>query len=299
MIKSITILAIILAHNCLLSQITFCGNKTFPALTFSDDAQHKLEKDVSDARNIYLKDIKNADAIIWYGRRKAYLGLYDDAIKLYTEGIILHPNDARMYRHRGHRYLTTRCYDKAISDFTKAATLIKNNKDQIEPDGMPNAKNIPTSTLQSNIWYHLGLVYYLKKDFKKAERAYKKCLKVSTNPDMYVATVNWYYITLLELNKSKEAEALLNTIRKDMPLIENEEYLTILMLYKNVEGGDQVRQKLLTDNNTLKSATTRFGLANYYRLKGDKIKAKELMKKVTDGSQWGSFAYMAAEIWSE
>ena len=281
------------------AQITFCGIKTYPPLTFSDGARQKLEKDLSDARDIYLKDIKNADAIIWYGRRQAYLGRYDAAIETYSDGIRLHPNDARMYRHRGHRYLTTRCYNKAINDFKKAAAIIKNKKDEIEPDGMPNEKNIPTSTLQSNIWYHLGLAYYLKRDFKSAEKAYKECLKVSTNPDMYVATANWYYITLLEQKKTKEAEAILNTISEDMLLIENEGYLTILLLYKNKADADQLRLNLLSETQTINNTTIGFGLGNYYRLTGEKQKAKEVLQKVTESIQWGSFAFMAAELWSE
>lgn len=299
MFRLLIITGYLLSQIQVLAQISFCSIKTYPPLTFSEASLQKLEKDISDARETYIKDIKNADAIMWYGRRLAYIGRYDEAIALYTEGIRSHPNDARIYRHRGHRYLTTRCVDKAISDFKKAATLIKNKKDEIEPDGMPNDKNIPTSTLQSNIWYHLGLAYYLKKEFIKAAQAYEECLKVSTNPDMYVATANWYYITLRELKELKKAEAVLKTIKKEMHLIENEGYQNILLLYKNEDGTDNIRQKLLADNNTLNNATIGFGLGNYYRLAGDKTKAQEIFKKVTSGNQWGSFAYMAAETWSE
>ena len=39
---------------------------------------------------------------------------------------------------------------------------------KIEPDGQPNARNIPTSTLNSNIYYHLGLAQYLKGEFEAA-----------------------------------------------------------------------------------------------------------------------------------
>lgn len=277
------------------AQITFCGNKTYPALSFSAQTKTKLEADIESARTAYLKDTSNADALIWYGRRVAYIGNYDEAIRLFSKGIALHPNDARFYRHRGHRFLTTRCIDKAIADFNKAVALIKGKPDEIEPDGMPNAQNIPTSTLQSNIWYHLGLAYYLKADFKKAETAYKECLKVSTNPDMYVATANWYYITLKELKKEKEAGALLQTISKDMKLIENEGYLTILLLYKQQQNPEELYQTLMGNTNNLSNATLGFGLGNYYLLMSQKTKGQEVLKAVEKGSQWGSFAFMAAE----
>jgi tetratricopeptide (TPR) repeat protein len=277
------------------AQITFCGNKTYPLLAFSTETKAKLETDITTAFYNYSKDTLNADALIWYGRRLAYAGKYDEAIAVYNKGIQLHPADARMYRHRGHRYLTTRCIAKAIADFTKAAQLIKGKPDESEPDGIPNAQNIPTSTLQSNIWYHLGLAYFIQGDFLKAAKAYKNCLKVSSNPDMYVATANWYYITLREVKKEKQAAKLLQTINKDMKLIENEGYLTILLLYKQQQNPGELYQTLMGNTNTLSNATLGFGLGNYYRLSGQTQKAKTIFEKITDGNQWGSFAYMAAE----
>ena len=62
------------------------------------------------ARTTYFDDQNNAEALIWYGRRTAYLGYFQEAIKLFTLGIKNHPNDARFYRHRGHRYISTRQY---------------------------------------------------------------------------------------------------------------------------------------------------------------------------------------------
>ena len=200
-----------------------------------------------------------------------------------------------LYRHFGTAWSTFNDCNKAIADFTKAAALIKGKPDEVEPDGMPNAQNIPTSTLQSNIWYHLGLAYYLKGDFAGAETAYKECLKVSTNPDMYVATVNWYYITLRQQKKEKEAAELLQTISKDMKLIENEGYLTILLLYKGEQDAEVLYQQLMGHQNTLNNATLGFGLGNYYLLNGQTEKGKTVLNAVLKGNQWGSFAFMAAE----
>lgn len=284
------------------AQQMFCGSKTYPALSFSAETKEKLLAAKTIAQTNYVHDSTNADYIIWYGRRTAYLGNYEEAISIFTKGIALHPNDARMYRHRGHRYLTIRCVDKAIADFTKATSLIKGKKDEVEPDGMPNDKNIPTSTLQSNIWYHLGLAYYLQQNFAKAEQAYKECLKVSTNLDMYVATTNWYYITLRELKKEKQAAKLLGTIQKDMKLIENEGYLTILLLYKQEQDPEQLLAGLVKDNNNLTNATLGFGLGNYYLITNQPKKAADIFEKVVAGNQWGSFAFMAAEArlnWAE
>ena len=68
------------------------------------------------ARSDYEEDPGNADNIIWYGRRTAYAGNYRGAIEIFSEGIEKHPDDARMYRHRGHRYISIREFDRAIED---------------------------------------------------------------------------------------------------------------------------------------------------------------------------------------
>ena len=104
----------------------------------------------------YQANPNNPDAIIWLGRRLAYPGQFKEAIDVFSEGIRKFPNDARFYRHRGHRYITLRRIDLAIKDFKQAASLVKGKPDELEPDGQPNARNIPTSTLQFNIWYHLA-----------------------------------------------------------------------------------------------------------------------------------------------
>ncbi len=129
----------------------------------------------------------------------------------YTPGIRKYPRDARLYRHRGHRYITLRKFDLAIADFQKAVSLIKGLPDEVEPDGQPNARNIPTGTLQFNIWYHLGLAQYLPGRNKGALKSYRECLKVSRNPDSLVATTHWLYMTLRRLKRKTEAPPSVGT----------------------------------------------------------------------------------------
>ena len=276
------------------AQLTCAENIVKP--TFSDSSRIASNKNYSEAKTNYDKDSNNPDNIIWYGRRTAYLGNYQEAIEIFSKGIQLHPKDARFYRHRGHRYISIRCIDKAIEDFKTAAKLTKGKPDEIEPDGMPNAQNIPTSTLQTNIYYHLGLAHYLKGQFAEAEAAYKECIKLSKNPDMYVATANWYYITLRRLKKDREAGKLLSSISENIKLIENKDYLTILLLYKQKADADSIKQKIMGETNTLSNASLGYGLGNYYLLKGDKNTAKDIFNQIIAGNQWTSFGFIAAEV---
>ena len=193
----------------------------------SEDTRKLYEQKLSEARSKLAIDSLNAEHIIWYGRRTAYLGRYEDAISIYTKGLELYPTNPRFLRHRGHRYITVRCFDKAIADLSKGAEMLKDQVDEIEQDGLPNAQNIPTSTLKTNTLYHLGLAYFIKADYKNALNAYNECLALTDNDDMYVATVNWLYITLLRLDKKKEADELLKTIHVGLDLIENRDYYNI------------------------------------------------------------------------
>jgi tetratricopeptide (TPR) repeat protein len=258
-----------------------------------DKTRTEFEEKLSRAKADFEKNPQYVDAILWFGRRTAYLGNYGEAIAIYSRAIEKHPGDARLYRHRGHRYLTVRQIDKAIQDFEKAAKLVEGKEDQIEPDGLPNAKNIPTSTLNTNIYYHLGLSHYLKGDFASAENAYRDCLKFSKNDDMLVAVTHWLYMTLRRQGKTTEAATLLEPIKNEMNIIEDFDYHALCLFYK----GEKKLEELLSEAKTegLSGATVSYGIGNWYFYNGQKEKGIETFQKIVDGKEWGAFGYLAAE----
>jgi tetratricopeptide (TPR) repeat protein len=257
------------------------------------DVKARLEADLAGAQAAFDRDPTNADAIIWLGRRLAYLGRYRDAIATFTTGIALHPGDARLYRHRGHRYITVRELDRAVADLEKAAALIRDTQDAIEPDGQPNRLNTPTSTLHFNVWYHLGLARYLKGDFESALHAYREGMKVSTsNDDARCATSDWLYMTLRRLGREEEAGVVLEPIHERMTIIENESYHRRLLMYKGVVAPDAL---LDTSADDLTVATQGYGVANWYFYTGQREKAIALFEQVVAGRNWAAFGYIAAE----
>jgi tetratricopeptide (TPR) repeat protein len=260
-----------------------------------DEVRKTYEAKLDEANDAAEKDPENVETIIWKGRRTAYLGEYSDAINIFSSVIKKFPKDARLYRHRGHRYITLRCFDDAIKDFEIAAKLIKGKPDEIEPDGIPNAKNIPTSTLQSNIWYHLGLAYYLNGDFKNALRAYKECRKVSKNNDMSVATAYWQYMTLRRMGKTSDAKRVVESFSGTIELIENTDYLKLIRLNRGEERPENLLTEIRGDADTLKSSSLGYGIGNYFLYNGDKEKAMTIFRKIIEGNQWASFGYIAAE----
>jgi tetratricopeptide (TPR) repeat protein len=261
----------------------------------SAEARKVYETKLAEAREELAKNPNGADALIWLGRRTAYLGNYREAIGIFTTGIEKFPRDARFYRHRGHRFLTIRCFDEAIDDFEAAARLVKGKPDETEPDGLPNARNTPTSTLQSNIYYHLGLARYVKGDFKKALKAFEDCEKVSKNPDMLVATKHWLYMTLRRSGKTREAEKTVAGIGDDLDIIENDDYYRLVRLYQGKLKADDLLRPLGAEANSLSSASLGYGLGNWYLYNGEREKALAVFSRITAGDQWASFGFVAAE----
>lgn len=255
--------------------------------------QKQLEANLAKAEQDLAANPKSADAIIWVGRRLGYLWRYQDAIQMFSRGIAEHPDDPRMYRHRGHRYITVRRFDEAIADFEKAVTLIKGKPDEIEPDGQPNKLNKPLSTLHFNIWYHLALAHYLKGDFEEALSAYNECMKVSTNDDLVVATSDWLWMTLMRLGRKAEADKVLARITPTMNIIENGSYHRRLLMYKGLEKPEALMDPSNADALTL--ATQGYGVGNFYLVTGNPQRARATFEQVVAGTNWSAFGYIAAE----
>lgn len=293
--KRLTIILILIFAACAASSAQNClesAKETAPAI--SAEGRKIYEAKFSEARATFEKT-PDAESLIWLGRRTAYLGNYKESIRIFTDGIEKYPKDARFYRHRGHRFLTIRCFDEAVKDFEAAAKLVKGKPDEIEPDGLPNARNIPTSTLQSNIFYHLGLAYYLKKDFGKALKAYNACEKVSKNPDMLVATKHWLYMTLRRLGKTREAAKSVADVKDNLDIIENDDYYKLVKLYQGKLKAEDLLKQLGAESNTLSNASLGYGVGNWFLYNGEKEKAEQIFRRVTSGNQWASFGYIAAE----
>jgi len=260
---------------------------------FSASPSEKVIKNYDLAKTIYDADTKNPDNLIWLGRWTAYTGDYLGAIKIFTKGIEQFPNDARFYRHRGHRYISLRKFDDAIADFEHAMTLIQDQPDAVEPDGMPNAMNRPISSLHSNIRYHLGLAYYLTNQPDKALEVYKTDINLATNDDKIVSTSHWLYMTLRLLGQNEEAKKVLEPITREMNIIENFDYHQLLLLYK----GELIDTDLLGEDYTVNvSEGMAYGIANWYYYNGQTDKAKAMLEKILSGKQWAAFGYIASEV---
>jgi dipeptidyl aminopeptidase/acylaminoacyl peptidase len=259
------------------------------------DRRATLEANLAQAQAEADKHPDDADAIIWLGRRQAYLGLFREAIATYTRGLEKHPDDIRLYRHRGHRYITVREFDHAIADLQRAADLIESRHipEQPEPDGDPRPSGLPTGSTHLNVYYHLGLAHYLKGEFDQALAAYREGMKYAVASDeRRVPMSDWLYMTLRRLGRKEEAAEVLRPITRDLKVAEGMSYLNRLLMYK----GEKTPEELLAGReDPIELATYGYGVGNWYLVNGDKGRAVATFREVVAGTQWPAFGFIAAE----
>jgi tetratricopeptide (TPR) repeat protein len=253
-----------------------------------------LEGELAAARRVYEAKPENADALLWYGRRTAYLGRYREAVEIFTEGAKRHPRDARMYRHRGHRYITLRQFDRAVRDLRRATELTAGRPDEIEPDGMPNARNVPLTTLHGNIWYHLGIAHYLKGEFRQASEAFGAALARARNDDARVSAGDWLYMSLRRSGRPAEAQQVLAAIPAGVQVIENGAYRRRLQLYRGEAAADSLLAEMGGD--AVQLATLGYGVGNWHLYNGRRAAAEEVFWRVVQAENWAPFGYIAAEV---
>jgi len=254
--------------------------------------QKALEADLAKATAEFVKNPDSAEAAVWLGRRYAYLGRYQEAIETYTRGLAKHPRDARLLRHRGHRYVSVRELDKAVADLSRAAELVKGRPDEPEPGSDP--KQPTTTTLQFSVYYHLGLAHYLSGDFAAAEKAYRSCLAVARgSDDRLVAVSDWLYMTLRRQGRDEAAARVLEPIHADMKVTEDRAYLNRLLMYKGVYTPDDL---LRAGGDGVTRATYGYAVGSFHLVSGRSDEARRVFEQVTAGEQWAAFGFIAAEM---
>ena len=266
--------------------------RTLERPRFDDTTDVRLRRDLSRATDSLRMHPASADALIWVGRRLAYLGKYREAIDTFSAGVTRYPQDARFLRHRGHRYLTIRRLGLAIADLSRAGVMLRGHTDVMEPDGVANADGTPVSTLQFNVWYHLGLAHYVQGEWKDALAAYDECAKVSINPDLKVATAYWRYLTLRRMGREAEAEVVLQIATDNPIVIENGAYLRLLRLFAALEPVTGLRY---ANGNRVADATTAYGVSMWHLLNGRHGEAAAIWRTLNESVGWSAFGVLASE----
>lgn len=266
---------------------------TLRTLPLGGDVRARYERQLDEARRAWERTPANADSIIWYARRLGYLGRFRESLDIYSRGLAQHPDDAWMLRHRGHRWISIRAFDRAVDDLARAERLVEGKPDTVEPDGQPNDRNQPIGTLHSNIRYHLGLAHYLRGEWNDALRVYRRELAGPINPDRRVSVSHWAYLTLCRTGRAAEGRALLAPITRDMPVIENGAYHRLTLLYKGELPVDSLMPK--PGDASVTDVSTAYGVGTWLMCQGRRDEALRVYRDIVATGQWGAFGFIAAE----
>jgi len=201
--------------------------------------------------------------------------LFREATEALSTGLTYDPFNWMLLRHRGHRNLSTYNFENAAADLELASRIKKDDWD---------------------VWYHLGLAYYLIGDFQRADDAYTKCLNITNRSDInLVAIVDWKWLTLKRLGKDNEASELLNLVDENTKAGENQAYKDRIMVYKGIKTPEEGMRFDNEEFADLEYSTRGYGIAMYCFFNGHKEKTKELLCKIYDSDGfWSAFGYLAS-----
>jgi hypothetical protein len=273
---------------------TACSTASAPIAQQAPAQNRSAEQLLADAEATLAAHPDDPEAWIWKGRRLGYLGRYDDAIAVFSSGLERFPGDARFLRHRGHRLITQRRFADAEADLQRAWTLEIGRPDAIEPDGLPNAANIPTSTTQGNIGYHWGLALYLQGRFAEAAQVYRATLPVAKHPDMEVATRYWLTLALRRAGKDDEARETMR-FRPASPLLESFAYEKLLAMMRGEIDPGVLLVEARSAESDLDFPTIGYGVGAHLALVGAGERARGVLREVTSGASRAAFGFIAAE----
>jgi tetratricopeptide (TPR) repeat protein len=266
-----------------------------PALEPPAAFRAQQEELLAAARERLLAAPEDPASWIWVGRRLAYLTRFGEALALYGDALERFPEHPELLRHRGHRHLTVRDVGSALADLELAAERMMEEPDRVEPDGLPNAANQPTGTLRSNVWYHLGLARYLRRDLAGAIAAFTAARDAVGNPDNLVACSYWLYLAHAESGDAAGAESVLSPLRTgELTVIENREYHWLLLAFAGRRDGELLLEQAEVSGE-VPLASIGYGIAAWRLLRGEREAGAQLLGQIVRDTPWPAFGHLAAE----
>ena len=225
---------------------------------------------IRSARAALAGDPKNIARIIDLGVAESGARQFREAIATFTRGLDIEPDNALLLRWRGHRYLSVREFDRASADLTRGS--------KIDP------------TIYG-IWYHLGIVQFVRGDFAAAAASFAKAQPIAPDAAELAGSTDWLWMSLSRAGLGAAAKAMLDR-RPDSKPVTNA-YTRRLQLYRGEIGPEAV--VTAADTDEVQVATLAFGLGNWYLLRGDKPLARAWFERSVQSGGWPGFGFIASE----
>lgn len=226
---------------------------------------------IARAESALVSDPRNIDRIIQLGVAQSGVRQFREAIATFTRGLSISPDNALLLRWRGHRFLSVREFDKAMEDLTRGSRL--------------------DSTIYG-IWYHLGIVRYIRGDFAGAVEAFTHAQPRAPDGGELAGSTDWLWMSLMRSGRAADAQAML--ARRPDSVQATNAYVRRLKLYRGEIGPDEVMTP--ADTADIQVATLSYGIGNWYLVRGDTAQARKWFERSVSSGGWPAFGFIVSEI---
>lgn len=237
---------------------------------------YKSQRDtgaIKRAKSALDDDPRNVQKIIALGVAQSGARQFREAIETFNTGIKLFPNEAMLYRWRGHRHLSVREFQDAESDLRHGYQLDSTNY---------------------GVLYHLGIVRYIKGDFNGAADMFRRAQPRAPDAGELTGSTDWLWMSLARAGKMDEANAMLARHPDSLKTAPDYAYTRRLRLYR----GEITPEQLFTPADTadVQIATLAYGLGNWYLVHGETKKALEQFERSIASGGWPGFGFIMSEV---
>ena len=236
--------------------------------------EYRAQRDtgaIARAESALAADPQSVERIVQLGVAQSGARQFREAIQTFTRGLTIAPNDAVLYRWRGHRYLSVREFDRALDDLTRGSRLDSTNY---------------------GIWYHLGIVRYARGDFAAAADAFARAQRRPPDAAELAGATDWLWMSLSRAGRAAEARAMLD--RRPDSLAAANAYAQRLRLYRGQIGPDDVITA--ADTGDVAVATLSYGVGNWYLVRGDTAHARAWFERSVRSGGWPAFGFIMSEV---
>jgi tetratricopeptide (TPR) repeat protein len=227
---------------------------------------------IDSARAALDADPRNIQRFIALGVAQSGARQFREAIETFTRGLAIAPNDAMLYRWRGHRYLSVREFDKSLADLTRGYQLDSTNY---------------------GILFHLGILRFLRGEFDAAATLFAKAQPRAPDGGELKGSTDWLWMSLSRAGRKAEATAMLARRPDTLPAPPGYAYASRVSLYR----GELTPETLFSPADTadVQVATLSFGLGNWYLVRGDTARAVAQFERAVKSGGWPGFGFIASE----
>ncbi|MEO7520718.1 MAG: tetratricopeptide repeat protein [Gemmatimonas sp.] len=227
---------------------------------------------IARARAALAADSRNVARFIALGVAQSGARQFREAIETFTRGLAIAPNEAMLYRWRGHRYLSVREFDKAKADLTRGYALDSTNY---------------------GILFHLGVLNFVRANFTEAARLFAKAQPLAPDGGELTGSTDWFWMSLARAGRLSDANAMLARRPDTLAAPPGYAYAQRLKLYR----GELTPKTLFTPADTadVQVATLSFGLGNWYLVRGDTASARAQFARAVRSGGWPGFGFIASE----